>query len=191
MSEIVKRIDEELKKVLTYERYIHTQGVVDAALYLARKYNEDSQEAEIAALMHDYAKGFSKIEALGFIQKHKVEIDEVLLEAHQLLHGKIAAHIARNEFQIDNENILNAIENHTTGRLNMSKLEKIIYLADFIEIGRTYAGVDDLRIVAEEDLDKAVLQALNNTMKYVLSIEKLLHPNTLLARNQLLIGLTR
>lgn len=184
--ELVDYIHVRLKLVINPKRYTHTLGVVDAAIYLAEKYGEDPLHAQVAALLHDYAKDFTEKELKDYIEKYKIEVDKELFEAYQLLHGKVAAHIAKKEFNINNENILNAIENHTTGRSNMSRLEKIIYLADFIEVGRNYPGVDELRLLVEEDLDKGLLKALNNTIIYVLSIEGLLHPNTVYARNEIL-----
>ncbi len=185
-QQMISEIEKSLKAVMQQKRYTHTMGVVDAAIYLANKYGADTEEARIAALLHDYAKDFSEEELKSYVIQHQLEADKVLLEAYQLLHGKVAASIAEKRFFITNKDILNAIENHTTGRENMSTLEKIIYLADFIEVGRSYPGVDELRLKAEESLDKAVLMAFNNTIKYVLDIEKLLHPNTILARNEIL-----
>ncbi|KAB3533117.1 bis(5'-nucleosyl)-tetraphosphatase (symmetrical) YqeK [Alkaliphilus serpentinus] len=176
-----------IKNHMSEKRYLHTLGVVDAAVYLADKYGENIEEAKLAALLHDYAKDFTEEELKNYIHRNGIDVDEILIVAYQLLHGRVGAHIAKNRFHINNQDILNAIDNHTTGSRNMSNLEKIIYLADFIEVGRDYPGVDDLRIVAEESLDKAVLQALNNTIKYVLSIDKLLHPNTIYARNELMM----
>ncbi len=186
-SDLIKEIDYKLKQNVSSHRYSHSLGVADAAVYLAKKHGEDEESAYIAGLLHDYAKGFSKEEIEKYISQNNLLIDEIMSNVYQLLHGKIAAHIAKKEFSINNKDILNAIEYHTTGRKKMSNLEKIIYLADFIEIGRDYVGVEELRIVAEQDLNKAVLLALNNTIKYVISIEKLLHTNTIEARNTLLL----
>ena len=183
---LILDIESKIKDVMQEKRYKHTLGVVDAAMYLANKYGANPEEAKIAALLHDFAKDFSELQLKNYVKEHQLEVDQVLMVAYQLLHGKVAASIAAKEFSIENQDIINAIENHTTGRANMSLLEKIIYLADFIEIGRTYPGVDELRLRAEENLDKAVLLAFNNTIKYVLDIEKLLHPNTILARNEVL-----
>lgn len=184
--ELIKKIVCELKKKTTPKRYNHTIGVVDAAVYLAQKYGESTYDAKIAALLHDFAKDFTREQLMDYIRKNDLKVDEIMLRTHELLHGKVASHIAENDFGIKNKNILNAIENHTTGRKNMSKLEKIIYLADFIELGRNYPGVDTLRQIAEEDLDKAILKAFNNTIVYVISLDELLHPNTLYARNEIL-----
>lgn len=181
-----EEIHYKLKQNVSSDRYAHTLGVIDAAVYLAKKYDDDEEAAYIAALLHDYAKGFSKEQLYDYIAKNNLEIDETMAKAYQLIHGKVAAHIAKEQFNINDQNILNSIEYHTTGRKKMSNLEKIIYLADFIELGRNYSGVEELRMVAEQNLDKAVLLALNNTIKYVISIEKLLHTNTIEARNTLL-----
>lgn len=183
----INEIEEKLKKEVSVSRYRHILGVVDASLYLAKKYNEDEKSAHLAALFHDYAKDFSREQIETYIKENNLEVDEVMAIAYELIHGKISAHIAKVQFNIKDMDTLNAIEYHTTGRKNMSKLEKIIYLADFIELGRNYSGVIELRMIAEENLDRAVLQALNNTIKYVLSIKKLLHTNTIEARNHLLM----
>lgn len=183
---LIEDITSKLKEVMQEKRYIHTLGVVDAAVYLAEKYGANVEDARIAALLHDFAKDFSEAELKSYIRHHRLEVDSILMEAYQLLHGKVAAAIAEKDFNIANKDILNAIEYHTTGREHMSILEKIIYLADFIEVGRNYPGVDELRLQAEADLDKAMLLAFDNTIKYVLEIEKLLHPNTIMARNELL-----
>lgn len=190
MSEqLIKQIKLDLEKVVSTKRYVHTMGVVESSRDLAIRYGEDVEKATIAALMHDYAKDFKKERLMEFINEANIELDEVFIKAKELLHGKVAALIAKGKYNIVDEDILNAIEFHTTGRENMSKLEKIIYLADFIEPGRDYKVVEGLRVLAREDLDRAVLKTLDNTIKYVIDIEKPLHPNTFFARNELLVKL--
>lgn len=186
-NKLIQEIEYALKEVINHKRYRHTMGVVKASIYLAQKYGADVNNANIAALLHDYAKDYTREDLLHYIKKHGIVVDNIMMEAHELLHGKVAASIARNKFNITNEDIINAIENHTTGRENMSKLEKIIYLADFVEEGRNYPGVKELRKISDIDLDLALLQAFDNTIVYVLNIKKLLHPNTLSARNQILL----
>ena len=186
-QDFIHRIDSLLKKQLKESRYRHTTGVLKSALKLAERYGVNPEKTAVAALLHDYAKDFSIEKLNECIKQYQIEIDPILQEAHQLLHGKVAAAIARHKLNIEDTDVLRAIENHTTGRLHMSDLEKIIYLSDFIEPGRDYPGVSELRALAEEDLDKAVYKALNNTMIYVLRTSKLLHPQTLEARNQMLL----
>ena len=188
-KKLIQAIENELHKKLNSERLNHTHGVAKAATLLAERYGENPHDAKIAALLHDYAKDFTKTELLEYIRKHKLKVDKLCLMVHELLHGVVAASIAQRKFQIQNIDILNAISNHTTGRRGMSKLEKIIYLADFIEEGRIYPGVEGLREAATKSLDKAVYQALNNTIIFVVNTGKFLHPNTLYARNELLLGM--
>ncbi|ABW19287.1 bis(5'-nucleosyl)-tetraphosphatase (symmetrical) YqeK [Alkaliphilus oremlandii] len=190
-EEVIRQIHQQLKNNVSERRYRHILGVIDAAVYLARKYDENEESAYIAALFHDYAKNYSKEELMQYMNQYDLKTDEIMQSTYQLLHGKVGAHIARISYNIDNEDILNAIEYHTTGRKGMSKLEKIIYLADFIELGRDYPGVEDLRLISEEGLDKAMVQALNNTIGYVLSMGSLLHTNTIEARNEIIIQLKR
>jgi predicted HD superfamily hydrolase involved in NAD metabolism len=184
---LLEQIEASLIKQIKKSRYRHTQGVLTAALNLAVRYGADQQKTAAAALFHDYAKDFSRDKLFQLVLHYQLEVDPIMSQAYQILHGKVAAAIACHEFGINDPEILQAIENHTTGRKNMGMIEKIIYLADFIEPGRNYPGVDQLRELAEEDLDRAVFKALNNTMIYVLRTGKLLHPNTLEARNQMLL----
>lgn len=186
-NDLIKEIHSNLRQNISNHRYNHTMGVIKSAVYLAKKYGENEKDAYLAALLHDYAKYFTREEIYEYVRQKDIQIDDIMSNVYELLHGKIAAHIAQNQYGIKDQNILNAIEYHTTGRKNMSKLEKIIYLADFIEPGREYSGVVRLREVADENLDRAVLLALNNTIKFVIHIEKILHTNTIEARNTLLL----
>ena len=183
----INHIAEALKSQITPKRYQHIQGVVKSAVWLASKYGADPNAARIAALLHDYAKNYSKEELWELVEHYQLEVDPIMQHAYQLLHGKVAAAIAKDRFHITDQEILMAIESHTTGRPDMTKLEQIIYLADFIEPGRSYPAVHELRKIAEEDLERAVFKALNNTMIYVLRTKKLLHPSTLECRNKMLI----
>lgn len=177
----------ELKKILTKNRYEHTMNVVEAAERLALRYQADVDKASLAALLHDCAKNFSDDELIQYARAHHVKIDLITRLEPQLLHGPVGAVMAKNIYGVTDKKILNAIQYHTTGRKDMSKLEKIIYLADFIESGRTYPGVDNLRIMAFEDLNKATLMALTNTIRYVAHLNSLIHKRTITARNDLII----
>jgi len=188
-SDTIKFIEESIKPHMKKKRYQHTLGVMEASVMLARQYGADIYKTSAAALLHDYAKDYSKEELLYYVKEYSIETDPIMENAHQLLHGKVAASIAYHQFEIEDEEVLLAIEFHTTGRKGMGLIEKIIYLSDFIEPGREYIGVESLRKLALEDLDKAVFQALTNTMMYVLRTGKLLHQNTLEARNEMLMEL--
>ncbi|CAH2214173.1 bis(5'-nucleosyl)-tetraphosphatase (symmetrical) YqeK [Tepidibacter aestuarii] len=176
-----------LEKTITPKRLKHSLGVVESAKRLANIYKEDIEKVEVAALLHDCAKCLNKEEVLHLVQKYDILLDDIEKKETELAHGKIGAYLCKEEFSVYDNDILSAITYHTTGKKNMSKLEKIIYLADFIEPNRNYDGVDKLRNIAyNEGLDEALLMAFDNTIKYVISIRKIIHPRTIEARNFLL-----
>lgn len=180
------QIKEKLKENLKPKRYDHVIGVRDTAIELAKLYNEDLEKAKLAALIHDYCKNMSDEEIISKVEKYKLMMDEISKISPQLMHGAIAAAIAKEDMGITDEDLLNAVTYHTTGRENMSILEKIIYIADYIEPSRNFPGVDDLRKSAFEDLDKALLKAFDNTIKFVIDKGQFLHLDTIKGRNYIL-----
>ena len=171
---------------LTPKRFKHVLGVVEAAKKLGKIYDESIEKVQLGAILHDYAKNMKIEELLEVATKNNIQLDEIEIESSELIHGKVGAFLVKNDLKIEDEDILNAIENHTMGRKNMSKLEKIICLADYIEPGRAFPGVEKLRKLAGKDLDKALLKALDNTIKYLIEEGQVIHPRTLETRNYLL-----
>ena len=180
-------MEKKLKEMLTPHRFEHSLGVQDMAVRLAERYGGDRQKAALAGLVHDCAKDLTMEQMEERLQRYALKLDEVSLREPALIHGPLGACVAQDLFQIDDQEILGAICYHTTGRENMTLLEKIIYLADFIEPCRDYPGVERLRQIAWESLDRALLLSFDNTIAYVISLKSLLHPNTILARNYLLM----
>ncbi|MDN4525464.1 bis(5'-nucleosyl)-tetraphosphatase (symmetrical) YqeK [Fictibacillus fluitans] len=176
---------EIVKEQLTEHRYQHTLGVVQTALELADRYEEDSQKAELAAIFHDYAKFRPKDEMKEIVRKQAMP-ESLLHYGGELLHAPVGAYLVEKEAGIDDRDILAAIAYHTTGRVGMGKLEKIIFLADYIEPGRKFPGVDEVRQLAREDLDTACLQALKNTVTFLMKQNQLVYPETINAYNSLL-----
>lgn len=176
-----------LKKTLKPKRYTHTMNVIDSAEMLADLYGCDRQKAHLAALLHDCAKNFTPEKLLSIADEAGLEIDEITALEPQLLHGPVGAVVARDDFGVSDQDVLNAIQYHTTGCPDMTKLEKIIYLADFIEADRAYKGVEKLRECARQDLDDAMILAFSNTIRYIASISGLIHPRTIIARNDLIL----
>lgn len=178
-------IADYIEKNATEKRKIHTEGVRQTALYLAEKYGPGDavlkQKAEIAALFHDMYRGVSG-DVLNYYVKHLGLEEKRYKDNANLAHGKIAAAVMEREYEITDPDLLNAVSFHTTGRPEMSLLEKIIYIADAIEPGRNYPGVEKLRETAETDLDLACLQSLTSTMEYVRGDKKYLDEDTVLAR---------
>lgn len=183
----IEKIKDILKRTLTKKRYEHSIGVQKTAIKLAEIYDASVEKASIAGLIHDCAKNLSHDALLNYVKQFDILMDSVSKHQKQLLHGAVGAKLAEVEFGIKDEEIINAIKFHTTGRKNMSLLEKIIYLADYIEPNRSFAGIDEIRELAMKDLDRAVLMALNNSINYIISKEQLLHPDTIFARNYLLL----
>ncbi|MBC3889645.1 HD domain-containing protein [Acetobacterium paludosum] len=180
-------IESDLKNKLTKKRFLHTKNVVEAAKHLALKYGGDVEKASLAALLHDCAKYFSNDELLYYAENHHIKIDTVSHNDPQLLHGPVGAVVAKDLYGIVDKEIQDAICYHTTGRKDMTTLDKIIYLADFIEKGRTYPGVEAIRKTALLNLDKATMQAMTNSICHVAQMGSLIHKSTICARNDLII----
>ncbi|APM38265.1 bis(5'-nucleosyl)-tetraphosphatase (symmetrical) YqeK [Clostridium kluyveri] len=180
-----EEIKEYLKERLSEKRYKHSLNVKITAIKLAEAYNGDVNKAALAGLIHDCAKYMSGNEILNLAVKNGILIDEVSRLNPNLLHGSVAVVVAKKIMGIFDEDILSAIACHTTGKKNMNLLEKIIYIADYIEPARNFPGVEELREKAFVDLDGAILDAFNNTIKVVINRGQLLHLNTIEGRNYL------
>lgn len=181
-----EQIIEYLKEKLKKSRYEHSLSVRDTAIKMAKIYNADAKKAGTAGLVHDCAKYMSNGQILSIAEQNGMEVDEVARANPQLLHGSIAAVIAKNIMGICDEDILSAVKYHTTGKKNMNILEKIVYISDYIEPLRDFPGVEELREKALTDLNGALLDAFNNTIKVVISRNQLLHLNTIQGRNYLI-----
>ncbi len=179
-------IKKYLESSISPERFIHSVNVGDTAKRLAMLYGGDIAKAGIAGLVHDCARELERTQLLSCIEKEGIAADKLTLEVKELMHGPAAVHICRKVFGIEDEEILNAVRYHTTGRENMSLLEKIIYLSDFIEPSRSFDGVEELRKLAGEDLDKSLLLAFNSSIEYIISKNGLIHMDTVLSRNFIL-----
>ena len=169
---------------LKHKRIPHVLGVEQEAIRLCQRYGGDVEKARVAALLHDCTKKLNLEEQLALCDHYHLELDEMEQWALKLLHSKTGAAIARDVYGVDDE-IYNAIFYHTTGRVNMTLLEKIVYIADYIEPSRDFPGVDKLRKVCYEDLDKGVLLGLEMTIEEMTEMGNPVHPATLRARDAL------
>ncbi len=176
-----------LKDNLMESRYIHTLGVVDTGIRLAQINNVDKKKAEIAALAHDIAKNKTIYELKDILDKNNIKLTYDEEENQELWHSMVGPILAKEIFKIEDEEILSAMRWHTTGKENMSKLDKVIYMADMIEPNRKFPDVDMLRRECFNDLDNGVLQGLNHTIKYLLSKGVPIDINSIKARNYLLL----
>ncbi|MCI4128752.1 bis(5'-nucleosyl)-tetraphosphatase (symmetrical) YqeK [Bacillus haynesii] len=173
-----------VQEQLTEQRYIHTVGVMETAVKLAERFGADVKKAETAAIFHDYAKFRPKEEMKQIILDVGGPL-EVLDFHHELWHAPAGAALVKTEVGITDEDILSAIRFHTSGRPNMTLLEKVIYVADYIEPGRRFPGVEEVRTLAEEDLDSALIQALKNTITFLISKNQAVYPETVATYNAL------
>jgi predicted HD superfamily hydrolase involved in NAD metabolism len=177
---------EIVKKQLTEHRYQHTIGVMETAIRLAEKYGSNVKKAEMAAIFHDYAKFRPKEEMSQLITEQKLG-NELLSYNSELWHAPVGAYLVNKEVGIADEEILDAIRYHTSGRPEMSLLEKIIYLADYIEPGRHFPGVDEVRELAEHSLHQALVQAIKNTILFLMRKNQQVFPLTFCTYNALVL----
>lgn len=169
---------------LKRRRIPHVLGTEQEAIRLAERYGADVEKARRAALLHDCTKKLEMEGQLALCRQYGIELDELEQKALKLLHAKTGAAVARDVFGVDDE-IYSAIRWHTTGRANMTLLEKIIYLADYIEPSRDFPGVDRLRSVCYEDLDQGLLTGLEMTIEEMREMGNPVHHATLEARDAL------
>lgn len=167
----IKKIRKAMEKAQDAKRYEHTLGVAYTAAALAMRYGESLKNAEIAGLLHDCAKCLSDEKRLAICEKHNISMNEIERKNPFLLHAKVGSYLAMEEYHIDDPDIINAILNHTTGRPGMSLLEKIIFVADYIEPNRKQApNLAEVRRMAFEDLDQALIRILGDTIEYLESM---------------------
>lgn len=162
------KIREQMRDTLDGKRYEHTLGVAYTASCLAMRYQCDIQEAMLAGLLHDCAKSLSDKKKLSICEKNDILVTKAEEKNPSLLHAKVGAYLASTKYDVENEDVLNAIRFHTTGRPAMTLLEKIIYIADYMEPNRKQApNLEEVRQLAFQDIDKALLQILSDTLNYL------------------------
>ena len=172
----LKQAKELVRSRLSDKRYEHTINVKKMAVKLAKQYGVDEEKAALAALLHDSAKELSKDEMRAIMQAHPEYAEGGESRPTPVWHGICAAILARTEWGVEDEAVLSAIACHTAGKPGMSKLDKIVYLADMSSAERDWPGVNRLRRLERKDLDAAMLMALKQTNDFVLSQGKPLDP---------------
>jgi predicted HD superfamily hydrolase involved in NAD metabolism len=179
-------IKEYLSKNLTSKRYQHSINVAETATALALKYHGNVEKAYIAGLVHDCTRELDMDKQQALLRKLNIQMDEHTYQSKELIHAHTAEYIIKNEFKIYDEELLSAVKAHTTGKAAMTVLEKIIFLADVIEPSRSFQGVADIRSLSRSDMNQALILALDSSIKFLIEKKSLIHPDTFLARNDLL-----
>ena len=169
-----------LRKYLDRDRFEHSEGVMYTAAALAMRYGEDLEKAQIAGILHDCAKCIPDNKKLKICEKNHIEITEAEKCSPFLLHAKVGAYIAKEKYNIEDTEILDAIACHTTGKPAMTLLEKIIYISDYIEPMRNKASnLEEVRKMAFVDLDETLFKILSDTLVYLEKSSKKMDPMTM------------
>lgn len=182
----VKFYLERLQGILSNKRFEHCLNTSNTAVKLAERHGGDLEKAGVAGLLHDCARDLGANELLAMAEIYGLAIDAIEREMPVLLHARLGATLAQQQFGVDDDQVLKAIALHTLGEPEMGVLDKIVYLADKIEPGRRFPGVELLRKTAFENLDRAVLESLNMTIKLSIQSGGPIHPGAVATRNWLL-----
>ncbi|WP_353096614.1 bis(5'-nucleosyl)-tetraphosphatase (symmetrical) YqeK [Tissierella praeacuta] len=186
-----KSLENKLIEDIGERRYNHSVRVMEVAIELAKIYDADIEKVKIAAILHDSAKLMDETYLLKMASDFDIILDACMKYNYELIHGPLGAKIAKEKYGIEDTQILDAICYHTTGKENMSILDKIIYIADYIEPYRNFQGIEEVRKLAFEDLDKALILAMEKTITFLIEKNKLIHPDTIKARNYLIVHLNK
>lgn len=164
----MKAYQRKVKHEMDEGRYQHTLGVMYTCAALAMRYGYDIQKAQLAGLLHDCAKCIPNNKKLKLCEKHNIQMTEIERRNPFLLHAKLGAFLAMHQYGVSDKEVISAILNHTTGKPNMSLLDKIVYVADYIEPRRNKApNLTEIRQLAFIDLNQALYKILSDTLEYL------------------------
>jgi predicted HD superfamily hydrolase involved in NAD metabolism len=182
-------INQRVRKFLSPQRWEHTVGVRDTAVNLAERYGCDVEKAEIAALLHDIARDLSVDRMVKILKGFNPEkkLPKKYLHEPLVLHGQAGRVIAERQFGIRDAGILRSIELHTTGGPSMGLLDRVLFVADYIEPGRTMRGVKTARRIAFRNLEEAMIYILKSVFRYLLAEDRLIIGDTLYAYNEIIL----
>ncbi len=186
---IPKSSQAKLRVLLENERYLHSVGVAITAAFLAKKYGVSVKNAVIAGFFHDCAKGLSVWGLKNSIKKYNIKMNDSSKQIPGLWHGIVSAYMAKDIFGINNTEILEAITYHSTGKKSMSTLAKIIYVSDYIELGREYASSKKTRNLIKNkkiSLNKFVLKVIKEKLIYLINSSMIIHSDSIELFNYLL-----
>ena len=168
MDDKILKLQHTLKKELDEDRYQHTLGVMYTSASMAMRYGADVTQALLAGLLHDCAKCIPGDKKIHLCEKYGLPVSDVEYENPGLLHARLGAYLAEKKYHIHDREIIHAISSHTTGRPGMSLLEKIVYIADYIEPNRDKAPhLKELRKLADKDLNETTYLILKDTVDYL------------------------
>lgn len=187
----VKEYQKIIKPHLSDKRYHHSCEVAKAAKRLAKKYGADPDKAEIAGILHDILKDTPKDEQLKIMDRFGIILNDIEAVTPNLWHQISGAAYVKNELNIDDPDIVDPIRWHTSGKKDMTLMEKIVFMADFISDDRDYKGVDKMRTIAKESLDKAIIEGLSFTISELAENGKAIVSDTFDAYNDAVLSVMR
>lgn len=176
-----------IRRFLGDKRYHHSLCVAEAAKQLARAYGADVGKAETAGVLHDIMKDLPQEDQLQWMERYGIVLTEVERSAPKLWHAMLGAEYLRREVKLGDPEIVDAVRYHTTGRENMTLLDKILFIADFISEDRDYPGVENMRAAAAKSLEQAMIDGIVFTVKDLADSQKPIHPDTIAAYNWTLL----
>ena len=180
---------ELLAKSLKPSRYQHSLGVAETAVFLAERFGIDREQAQVAGLLHDCAREFPNEDLIQEAEKRQIAVEPVEKQMPLLLHAYVGARLVVEKYGVNDKAVEQAIWRHTVGGAQMTKLDKIIWFADMIEPQRDYPGVEKLRELSRTaSLDEMMLAGLTQSIAFVLQKGGLIHPDTVIARNEILLN---
>lgn len=169
---------EKINGAMSEQRFRHVLGVEAAALELAQQYGCDERKASLAALLHDYAKEVADQVFLDLIDQYQLG-EELKAWGNNVWHGMVGAYKIRQDFGLEDQDILQAIQRHTVGAKQMALLDKVLYVADYIEPNRDFPGVEEARQLSKLSLDKAVAFATARTIAHLAQKRIPIYPQTI------------
>jgi len=176
---------ESVRSQMPEKRWRHTEGVMATAVQLAERFGGDARKADLAAILHDVAKYWPTDRMQAVIREERLGGD-LLDYDKELWHAPVGAVAAEREYGVSDHEVLDAIRWHTSGRAGMTLLDKIVCLADYMEPGRDFPGVDKIRELAHHSLERALLAGFDSTIAFLLEKGRRIYPLTILARNDLI-----
>ncbi|WP_373231796.1 bis(5'-nucleosyl)-tetraphosphatase (symmetrical) YqeK [Cohnella sp.] len=181
----LEKLREATRMQMPEKRWKHTLGVMSTAIELAERFGGDPVKSEIAALLHDYSKAWPIDRMEAIIREQQLPSDLLHFDK-ELWHAHVGAWAVQDEHQITDEEVLDAIRYHTSGREKMTQLDKIVCLADYMEPGRDFPGVSKIRKLAKHSMEEALVAGFDSTMQLLIERGKRIFPLTMLARNDLI-----
>ncbi|AJY76252.1 bis(5'-nucleosyl)-tetraphosphatase (symmetrical) YqeK [Paenibacillus beijingensis] len=177
---------QSVREQMPERRWRHVEGVMETAVILAERFGGDPVKADLASILHDVAK-YWPVDRMEQVIREEALPSDLLVFDKELWHAPVGAVVAERQYGISDPDVLDAVRYHTSGRVGMTLLDKIVCLADYMEPGRDFPGVHKIRELAEHSLEEALIAGFDSTISFLLQKGKRIYPLTVAARNDLIL----